>query len=454
MTDPTTLDLSTLRCELPAEAFSSVAPTGADGYAVDGVAALGAVFPATVEEVAAVLRWANARGVAVWPRGGGSKLATGNVPARPGLVLGLERLDRLVDHVPGDLTATMQAGLRLKRLQEMLRPSRQWLPIDPPFVEEATIGGIMAAASVGSRRYGHGGMRDLVLGTTIVLPDGTVARAGGRVVKNVTGYDLMKLYIGSFGTLGVLVECTCKLQPLPLKESVLLLMARELDGACEALRRIRGSCLVPTALDLLNQPALSLLAERANLEPAGETCALLIGLEGTQSELQRSLDEITRRHAGGLSSEWIVLDGLDTTMIWNIIQDFPKVLASFDRPFFLAAASLPVSGLAGFLQAVQDDLRAGGFTPYIYAQAGNGEARLAAFYEAERLEEAAASVRRARQRAVAQGGCLILERAEPAFKQHCETWGEVGGALPIMRALKQQYDPNGVMNPGRFAGGI
>src|SRR3990170_7695424 len=177
-------------------------------FAVDGLTPQAAVAPASYEQVAAVMRYSYAEGLAVIPWGGGTYIHAGNIPARYDIALGLSRLNAVVEHEPADLTATVQAGMTLSELQRHLGGAGQLLPLDPPGGERATIGGILAANASGPWRHAFGSARDMTIGLRVITAEGRITRAGGRVVKNVAGYDLCKLYIGSLGTLGVIVEAT------------------------------------------------------------------------------------------------------------------------------------------------------------------------------------------------------------------------------------------------------
>ena len=171
-------------------------------YVIDGRTPCGVVFPGSVEEVARVVREAAAVGVPVVPWGGGTQMHRGAPPGDGAVVVGLRRLGRVLEHEPGDLTATVEAGITVETLQVALGARGQWWPLDPPAPAEATLGGVLAANTAGPRRHGYGTARDLVIGLRVVAADGQLVRAGGKVVKNVAGYDLVKLYIGSLGTLG------------------------------------------------------------------------------------------------------------------------------------------------------------------------------------------------------------------------------------------------------------
>ena len=184
-------------------------------YVLEGRTPEAVVFPGCKEEICAILALAGEEGIPVTPWGGGTKLGIGLPPSRVGLVLGLRRLDRILEHEPGDLTATVEAGITLGALQARLGKRGQWLSLDPACPDRATVGGILASDASGPRRHLYGTARDLLIGLTVVSAEGAIVRGGGKVVKNVAGYDLPKLYIGSFGTLGVLVEATIRLRPRP-----------------------------------------------------------------------------------------------------------------------------------------------------------------------------------------------------------------------------------------------
>ena len=185
------------------------------GYAVEGLIPKAAVRPASRSEVAHTLAWAFSQNVTVSPRGGGTLLSLGNTPTTIDLVLELRKLDQILDFQPADLTVTVEAGIHLKNLQETLGQGGMFLPLESPLAQEATVGGILSTGVSGPRRFSYGLPRDWLIGISAISADGTETKAGGKVVKNVTGYDLNRLYTGSLGTLGVIVEASFKLAPLP-----------------------------------------------------------------------------------------------------------------------------------------------------------------------------------------------------------------------------------------------
>ena len=187
-----------------------------DADSVAGIQPQVVVEPANETEIAAVLAFANKNGLRVLVRGGGTQLDMGLPPRGGDILLSTARLNRIVEHVPGDLVVIAEAGLPLATLQEALAKTNQWLALDPDLAPEATIGGLVATNATGPRRLRYGGVRDQIIGIHVVLPDGTIAKGGGKVVKNVAGYDLPKLFTGAMGTLGVIVSATFRLYPLPV----------------------------------------------------------------------------------------------------------------------------------------------------------------------------------------------------------------------------------------------
>src|SRR5712691_6599538 len=268
-------------------------------FAIDGREPERVVFPETIEQVAEVLRTASEQHIAVTPVGHGAFLHIGGIPRRYGLALVLQRLNRIVDYQPADMTVTVEAGMTLARLQETLGENGQWLPIDPPSPEQATIGGIVAANLSGSVRLSQGTIRDFLIGLKVVQANGTVIKGGGRVVKNVAGYDLPKLYCGSFGTLGVIVEATFKVRPRPEAQAVLSLTFPSVEQAMDLALRLLGSELQPFFLELANFDPL----EEENRD---DTYRLVVGFAGIKEEVAYQCTRIHELRKGQESAleEW------------------------------------------------------------------------------------------------------------------------------------------------------
>ncbi|OLD37985.1 MAG: hypothetical protein AUI57_08905, partial [Candidatus Rokubacteria bacterium 13_1_40CM_2_68_8] len=255
-------------------------------YVVEGRTPEAAVFPGSVEEVAAVIGLAAETARPVTPWGGGTAASVGIPTARTGLVLGLRRLGRLLEHEPGDLTATVEAGMTVATFQTALRSRGQWMSLDPADAHLATVGGVLATNASGPRRHLYGTARDLLIGVTVVTADGAVVRGGGKVVKNVAGYDLPKLFVGSYGTLGVIVEATVKLRPLPDHERLVCIRFERLKDAGAAVRSVMASDLIPNAIELLDATASTAISVTG--------AALVVGFDGLREQVDWQCAELAR----------------------------------------------------------------------------------------------------------------------------------------------------------------
>ena len=272
-------------------------PAGA-ADAVDGVAAELVAEPASVQEASELLAAASRAGLRMAFAGGGGKLALGNPPERLDLLVSTRRLGRVLEHAAGDLVVKAEAGARLADLQAALEPAGQWLALDPP-EPGATVGGVVAANASGPRRLRYGTVRDLIIGITVVLADGTMARAGGKVVKNVAGYDLAKLFCGSLGTLGLVAEATFRLHPRPAAAAVVALGVERPEQAGEAVRRLLRSTLEPSAIELTRAGP----AEPGRLTVVFE--GIRPGVEAQATNAARLLGEVA-------DAEVLTIEGLGT----------------------------------------------------------------------------------------------------------------------------------------------
>src|SRR2546427_315888 len=275
-----------------------VAGPGAARYVVDSKLARAVVFPGSVEEVSTTMAFASAEGLKVVPRGSGTKMALGGIPDRVDLVVVLSRLNGVVDYEPADMTATFRAGSLLKEAQAVLGRNGQFIGLDPPYADLATLGGILATNSSGPRRLRYGASRDLVIAIRVVHADGKVTKGGAKVVKNVTGYDMNKLYIGSLGTLGIIVEATFRLHPMPAVERTCLASLDSVDAARDVVARILDSPLVPFAVELLNPEASRRVAEQAGLPWPKARCGLAVAIGSIRPEAVDAQLETVRRLCG------------------------------------------------------------------------------------------------------------------------------------------------------------
>jgi glycolate oxidase FAD binding subunit len=434
--------------ELPG-AVASHPATEAD--AVDGVQPELVAEPATVEEAADVLREATAAGKRVICRGAGTKLSWGNPPTGAEIVLSTVRLDRVLEHAEGDLIVKAEAGVPLEALQAAVGKAGQQLALDPRSAGEgATLGGIVAANASGSWRFRYGTVRDLLIGITVVLADGTIAHAGGKVVKNVAGYDLGKLFTGSMATLGLIAEVTFRLHPRT-PDSAIVRLRLEPDRpeqAGAAVAALLGSQLVPTALDL-HWP-----------DPTGHG-TLLVTFQGTapgpadQAKAAAALlREIGESAVGESENGTLRPEGDPPDLNLSAREPWlPRLSTGKARePGMLVKAACVPSELPGAIRDLWEAAGANGLRAGLTGQAGS--VVLYASFDGGGTDALAGAVGDARKRLAGRGGSLVVLGAPLEVKRRVDVWGPVGDALPLMRRVKERFDPNGTMSPGRFVGGI
>ncbi len=414
-------------------------------YVLEGRTPEAVVFPGSKEEIGAVLALAGDEGIPVTPWGGGTKLGIGFPPTRLGLVLGLKRLDRVLEHEPGDLTATVETGIMLSGLQALLAKRGQWLSLDPACPDRATLGGILASNASGPRRHLYGTCRDLLIGLTVVSADGSVVRGGGKVVKNVAGYDLPKLYIGSFGTLGVLVEATLRLRPRPDQDRLVVGRFERLKEAGAAARAVTASDLVPSALELVDGGALRALG-------LGGGAGLLIGMDGMRDQVEWQCGEIGRLLGPLGLTESRVLDGAARDALWGALGELGRGGVE-DVTAVMKWGVLPTQ-LADVMERGSTIAQKNGLRAALTAHAGVGIATAVLSGGGADANAVVATLTEWRAIANGAGGHALVEWAPLAVKERVSVWDEPGPAIRIMRGIKERLDPRGILTPGRFVGGI
>jgi len=396
--------------------------------AVDGVAPSFVVEPGSTEEISELMKFANDQDLAVAPRGGGTTMSLGNPPRELDLILSTARMNAVVEHVPGDQVVRVQSGIRFGDLQERLAGSDQMLGVDPPEVGNgATVGGIVATNSSGPRRYRYGTIRDLIIGITVVLADGTVAKAGGKVVKNVAGYDLSKLFTGSLGTLGVIAECNFRLHPRPETARTVAVELPDTASAGAASQAILHAQIVPSAVELLW---------------TDETRLLTVLIEGIPSGVEAQAE--ATYHILGPFGEVRTLSDDD-----NVEPSSPPGAGNDEVAVKISA---PPAELAGVLDSTLGAASRLGVTPRITGHAGTGVTYVGLSGGDE--EARAGVVEELREIWLRRGGSVVVREAPPAFKERVEAWGPIGTRLDLTRRVKEKFDPRGILNPGRFVGGI
>jgi glycolate oxidase FAD binding subunit len=416
---------SALRDKFIALVGSEHARAATTADAVAGVQPKLVVEPGTERELAEVMRLSNEAGLAVIPGGGGTKLGWGNPPARADLILSLARLDEIIEHAWADLTVTVEAGCTVQKLQETLAQHGQRLALDPLWPQKATIGGVLSTNDSGALRLRFGALRDLIIGVTIALPDGTLASSGGKVVKNVAGYDLPKLVTGALGTLGVITRAVFRLHPLPHGTRALSIATANAEEAQRIVLGIQESKLAHTSL----QSHFS-----GDAPPVSD-----ILFEGTEAGLNAQEVQLRKLCVNAAVSEASPSTWTAREKLWALAE--PTNIA------MVKISILPAS-LARTIQLVEhianEKLR---WNALMYAT-GIGCVRLEG--NPSSLRDVLQALRGELE--TRDGSVVALHRPEkmPAF----DVWGSTSDALPLMKAVKQQLDPKNTLNPGRFVGGI
>jgi glycolate oxidase FAD binding subunit len=406
------------------------------GDAVLGVQPLVVAEPASAETLAALLAFADGEGLAVLPRGGGTQMGMGCPPQRGEIVLSLAALNHIIEHAPHDQTVTVEAGLPLATLQEHLARTGQWLALDPPLRPGATVGGLIATAVAGPRRLRYGGVRDQILGVQVALADGTLARGGGKVVKNVAGYDLPKLFTGALGTLGVVLSASFRLYPLPADSQTLICAAPALEPLCNAAQAVAASTLTPTAIDLLS--------------PASDGQPYRLAAR-FQSRVERAVTEqlaTLRALLGALAEDAEALHGSDEAAFWQAL-DTPSA-HDVGASWLAARAALLPGEVMGWLAALRTTAARDALSVRWRAHAGHGAVRAHLAGQPDALLAATQTLRKAAEDA---RGALVIEEYAPELGGRIDPWG-APSALDLMRRVKAQFDPRNTLNPGRYVGGI
>lgn len=407
---------------------------------IDDFGPLPVVQPTTVADIGESICRASANGQAIYPVGGRTLLQLGHPPTRQGIALDLTRLADLVDYPARDMTVTVQAGMTVARLQHLLALENQRLPVDVPCAEHATVGGSLAANVSGPRRYGFGTLRDYLIGISLVNDEGKETKAGGRVVKNVAGYDLCKLAIGSLGTLGVITQVTLKLRPRP-EEQGLVTIACSAERLGPLLDTLHVSRARPVCLEVLSRAAVGALIAGSGMSLPQAGWVIVVGFEDNGEavswQIQHLLRELPRLQELSVG----VLAGDSAEPLWVALGEFGICL---EARLSFKANVLPSATAAFCLQALhlREDLR-------IQAHAGNGIVKGHLVGDISQ-EQAVELVRELSLTAAAHRGNLVVTGCPPPWKRGLPIWGAPRDDHWLMRRIKETLDPRCLFNPGRF----
>lgn len=405
------------------------------------------VYPESEEDISAVLEYANSNGLKINIMGGGTKRGFGGLNEKADILLSLERFTGIVEHTPGDMTLTVKSGTPFKELQDYLAKHNQKISLDPFWPERSTIGGVIAANESGPKRLGYGSARDAVIGLRTVYPDGKVIRSGGRVVKNVAGYDMNKLFIGSMGTLGVVTEITLKLRPLPKSESLVLVSFPQ--GNLEEIRtfavKVLDSMIEPVTMELLN-PALSDKLTGINFY------TLAMSFEDVESSVRYQEEFI--QNILTENAKLTVNSKEEADFFWKrFYQHSPngtgeELPAETEACLKVGTVNLNVLQVLKESELLKDMFNV---TVESHGGLGHGLSQVSIRGAADDVASAAKKVREIAEKA---GGYAIVKHLPLELRKEVNVWGRNPSYLFLLQGIKTKVDPHKTLNPNRFVGGI
>ena len=426
-------------------------PMTLEFFSVDGVLPVVVARPGSAEEITEVVRFAAAEKLAMIPVGGRTKLSIGMPPQRYDIALDMSRMNHVLAYDPGDLTLGAEAGIGVEKLLELLEEKNQFLPLLVPWMERATIGGIMATNSVSPLRFAYGGPREFLLGMEFVTGEGKLCKSGGRVVKNVTGYDLHKLMIGSLGTLGVITRVNFKTFPLPLAQQTFVAAYANAREAMALVQAIAKSPLSPRVVEVVDPAALPILG--SNKLPAG-MWSVIIAAAGNEKAVERHHVDLARMARDSAAEAFQSLTDEEKRMLLGRLREFVRhVQETHPEATIFRISALPttIAGLMEQLAAIAKRMelascsvvRAGSMIYFaLWRETGESESN---------LKRACGEIFAAVE---GVGGWALIEWCPTEQKRQVNVWGTPRGDFELMKRMKKVFDPAGILSPGRFVGGI
>jgi glycolate dehydrogenase FAD-binding subunit len=449
-----------------------LAPECLMAYSVDGRLPQAVVFPETAAQVARVLHWAQEQRLAVLPHGSGTMLGLGQPPRGSDLVLSTSRLHHIREYDAANFTMTAEAGVTFFQVARLAAEHWQTLPLQYAF-SPATLGGLIATNASPPKRLAYGGVRDLLLGIRVALPSGETAHFGGKVVKNVAGYDMCKLFLGSLGALGVIVEATFKLYALPERDETLLAIFPSLPQGMEAAMQLVATQLLPSQILLLNPAATQAIVSQDAMDMTADGVLLLVNFEGMDEAVEHQLTELSRlcRERGADSLQ--VLRGepqLELRQRLHAVLHPSAATASrhsqgptpeaepADASVIVARLGTLASQVQAGMQAVTQLFQTVAPDVLVVGDCGLGMVQWRIGYHdpasGAARESLVHALREIPRLVTTDGGYVVIEAAPPEIKGQLDVWGTPPAALPLLKALKAKFDPAGILNPGRYIGGL
>ncbi len=417
---------------------------------IDGVPVDREVAPESEAELALAMKEAGTAGWTMVAVGGGTQLDLGNPPRSVNLAVHTRRMKGIVEYEPGNLTVSVRAGTRLGDLQQILRAENQFLPLDPPRPEAATLGGLVAGNASGPIRFRFGTVRDMLIGIRMTHADGMRSMAGGKLVKNVSGYDMCKLYAGSLGTLGFCSELTLKVQPIPEAIATLTLGYPSLSDALETVQSLLRADLDPDAMEVVNSTAWAALDGESGTAP----WILLIRFGDMDAAVRWQMDRARDLVAASRAKVIRVLGKAESEEFW--LRMAGQRAGPIDGAVLLLKCAVLSQAAAASVHLMEELGKRLHAATFLYGHAGTHvfHGRYEWPESTIPAEAVQSAIHELRRHCLAVGGHLVVERAWLEVKKGLDVWGYQAPALELMRRIKMQFDPKGLLNPGRFVGGI
>lgn len=452
-------------------------------YSVDDYTPAAVIFPKNTAEVVEVVKFANQHQLAIIPWGSGSQIRMGNPPKKLDLVVSTQRLNHMLDVDTQNLTITVEAGVKLRDIQARLatEEDRCYLPLedldvpegdiicsdrshsgcfiamDPPSSEKATIGGVIAANASGPRRLLYNLPRDIILGVRFVTPQGDIPGSGGKTVKNVSGYDVSKLMVGSMGSLGIITEMTFRLMPLPEKMKTILLGFDTLSAAHNCVQSILKTKLLPAAVETMNNAAFEHLCFKMAPDFSPGSFVTAISLEAFSPAVDRMEREmLSMAQANGAVSTTVFSEN-EHLQFWLAVSNQASCLDAQYANLIRAKVNYRISEWKNIMEFAENALSTRAIPHTIRTHSGNGICliNLLLDKDADGLKpKSIAFLDELLQQSLKAGGNTIIQNAPAEVKPKLKIWGQTGSDFVAMKLLKNHLDPNNVMSPGRFVGGL
>lgn len=417
-------------------------------YLLDGLTPSSVEKPTNLEELSTSLSKVHDSNLSAVPWGGGTRIGVGNIPSSYDTAIDLSGFEGEIEHVPGDMTVVANAGVTIGTLNHLLANEGQRLAFEVRNPEMATVGGSVASNAPGRRQSSTGGIRDWVIGMQVVLADGTVTKSGGRVVKNVQGYEMHRLNTGAYGTLGVVSQAAFKLLPVPPEQQTVVVWFDDLDSSREVGLRIVNGQFMPESISLVSGSLANDVVETANeSRPTSEIWALIVRLGGGVRSIERQVNEVVGAAGSSSAAGYAVVNDSTAKNVWSKLDT-----AETSSDLSVRMTSLPVSTIDA-AQAVQSEVASSHQSGVSsICDLGFGASTLLV----DDVDEQVAPVI---TETIVGGlknynGSFVIEKCPLNVKESRDVFSDVGSSIELMRRIKHQYDPSNTLNPGRFAGKI